>query len=92
MSESMVKFVPYNRCLECGGLVVAIETETNIIALDKTGMPISTENFSTESKLLCTECGHTSPVNIINMRYIEKSNVVPIIRRRKNPFGYTEKN
>lgn len=91
MSEPMVKFIPYNRCLECGGLVVAIETETNIISLNKVGMPTSIENFNTISQLMCTECCHTSDVNIINMRYVEKSNVVPVIRRTKNPFGYDEK-
>lgn len=83
----IVKFVPYNRCMECGGEVVVIETDTNVIRLDKTGLPISTENLLTERKLRCTECGHVSDANIISMRYIEKSNVVPLIRRKRNPFG-----
>lgn len=91
MGKSMIKFVPYNKCLECEGEIVVVETETNIIKLDKTGLPISNENLIINSKLRCTECGKESNVNIVSMRYIEKANVIPVIRKLKNPFGYTEK-
>jgi len=87
----MVSFIPYNKCLECGGRVVIVETETNILELDKTGLAISTENIAMDNKLRCCDCGRVSDVNIISMRYIEKNNVVPVIRRKNNPFGLDKK-
>lgn len=89
-SQSMVKFLPYNVCTECEGELVAIQTETNILNLDKKGKPINIENLFTTSKLVCTECGRVSDVNIVSTHFIEKGTVPPLKRRKRNPFGYLE--
>jgi DNA-directed RNA polymerase subunit RPC12/RpoP len=87
----MVRFVPYNVCMECGGKLVAIQTETNIIQLDKTGYAISIDNIAIDTKLRCADCGSYSDANITGMRYIKKnSNIAPVIRKPKNPFTNEE--
>jgi hypothetical protein len=87
-SKLMVRFVPYNRCIECGDTMVVIETETNVIQLDRTGLPVHRENLIVETKLRCLGCGREADPEVKSMRYMEKTDVTPI--KDKNPFGYED--
>lgn len=88
--DSMITFIPLNTCTRCKGKLVAIETETSVIALDNTGYPIGRDNLFIELYLKCTDCDRTSDVDIKAMRYVEVCNMLPKVefkRKVKNPFG-----
>lgn len=87
--QPLVKFLYLNQCFDCGGEMVVVETETNLLRIDRSGLPIDTMNILVDLSLKCIKCNRTCEVDLVSMRYIERKDRSLIANKTKrNPFGH----
>lgn len=81
------RFVNMNQCPKCFGLLHLLEVDTYVGAIDKKGIPIGGQEFTT-STLRCEKCGEEYPANKKGQSYYIAPSTPSIdpIMKEFNPF------
>lgn len=94
MVDKMITFVPVNKCFDCDGDLIIVETETDSIMIDENGKILSRDNLFIDTNMICIKCKRKYDVRVKGLRYFKEDNslekIVPTRKIVRNPFGYYE--
>ena len=91
--EPLIVFHPFNECLNsgCGGELIIVEKEVNVLRLNKLGMCRDNENIGLERSMVCLKCGREYEFKNVGMYYVKVFPNLINVESTRNPFGYTDK-